>query len=192
MRALLLLAGVECDAFETTLTPAAAAPDKRMGMLKSLLDYPVSLCTALGIAVAVMQRHADSFATLPAPVRQGSALMICGGACPPSLLGAALMLLARFCRSSDCAEDSDRLLGKSAFVVAHSMCRAREMKEESVQVVKQAAIVSRVMRCVVLCVVSRVSQVMKEVAVACARAYCARADILPTAAEHVLSMIGDV
>jgi len=77
------------------------------------------------------------------------------------------MLLARFCRSPDCAADSDRLLGKSAFAVAHSMCRARELQDENVQV-------------------------MKEVAVACARAYCARADILPTAAEHVLSMIGDL
>lgn len=167
VRALLLLAGVECNAFETTLTPAAAAPDKCMGMLRALLDYPVSLCTALGIALAVMQRHADSFATLPPPVRQGSALTQCSSACPPSLLGAALMLLARFCRSPDCAADSDRLLGKSAFAVAHSMCRARELQDENVQV-------------------------MKEVAVACARAYCARADILPTAAEHVLSMIGDL
>jgi hypothetical protein len=88
-RALLLLAGVECNAFETTVnpsdnpqlppapapsqsakpstlfilalqfavkspslvqvTPAAAAPDKCSGMLKILLDYPVSLCTSLGI-----------------------------------------------------------------------------------------------------------------------------------------------
>jgi hypothetical protein len=30
------------------VTPAAAAPDKCAGMLKILLDYPVSLCTALG------------------------------------------------------------------------------------------------------------------------------------------------
>jgi hypothetical protein len=43
--------------FESTVTPAAAAPDKHFGMLKVLLDYPVSLCTSLGIGLMLMLWH---------------------------------------------------------------------------------------------------------------------------------------